>query len=144
MTFLTILPFRDSNTYIPSKCYIDYSCVNCLSEQFEADFEGDEAVSFYDSEGKLVVIMTYTARHPEKFDKSEYFVEEILVNVCGQRKLSDIIKELCNYVMDKDDSFGNFNFNCHPEDALSLLLQEFCQSYSYGVNDNMMYFSYEA
>jgi hypothetical protein len=145
MTRLTILPFLNIQTQNPTECSIEYRCIEHFAESVDVpveEFIGSESVTYYDENGGFVASMLYDAADREPFEKAEYFVQEIIVNVCGSRKLSEIVKDLCMYVTSVDDSFGDFNFSCEIEDGSALLLNEFAEFCSYSQEDKTMYFTY--
>lgn len=143
MTTLTLLPYKHVNTYLPSQCSIEHMCIDCFADTIRVsaeEFDGDQAVVYWDSEGDLVAVMTYYEGDNKPFEKAVYFVEELIVNICGKRKLSDVVSEMCTYVTTVDDSFGDFRFSCNINDPQALLLQEFAEFISYTPSDETMYF----
>lgn len=142
MTTFTTLPYRSTSTRLASSCSIDTICPTCFGEEVGTDFDGEKMLGYYDADGRLVAAICYDENlNDDRFGLDEFEINEVIVNCCGHRKLSEILKELFEFIHEEYDSFkADFNIDVHEDDTSVMFVQEFAEFHTY--QDKQMYFTY--
>lgn len=143
MTTFTTLPYRHSSTRLASACSIEPICPICFGEDVGTEFDGEKMLGYYDSEDCLVATIVYDENiNDDRFELDEFYINEVIVNCCGHRKLSDILKEMFEFIRLEHDSFeAQFNMNVHEDDPSVMFVQEFAEFHTH--QDKQMYFTYK-
>lgn len=142
MTTFTTLPYRQTSTRLASQCTIEPICPTCFGKEVDAEFNGDKMLGYYDADGRFVVGIAYDENlNEDRFELDEFDINEVIVNCCGHRKLSDILKEMFEFIRNEHDSFSaDFNIDVHEDDTSVMFVQEFAEFHTY--QNKQMYFTY--